>query len=798
MEFGDLQELQAGYRSEASELLADLGDALLALENDHTNMEVVNRVFRAMHTLKGSGASAGYRRLANFVQHVEDVFNRIRNRQLETTPELIDATLKACDCCTILLRLDSGDTETPVPLEAEVLDAIRPFLPASSAATLDTKKSSQSKIESVSRYKIGFRPNREIFFSGTDPASLLLELTDLGALEVQCETTDLVNCEDFDPEQCYLHWEARLETSQPESAVRGVFQFVEDDCEVLIAREPAADAAPVEGKEARFQAAAGQCFAALEFGLSQCGSGDERQGLTTAGRSAQTLASICQGQSGQGQDDGRIKAVRTLQDSLAAALEMAKPRAPGWLAKSRSLLEAVKSACRPVKQAAIVPAAASPVQTGATRSRGTEVSSTPEVLPGGQSVRVDSVKLDTLMRLAGELLVARGALPSFAGRIEKELSSKGLVKEMRDAGAKVSRLADDLQATVMSIRMMPVRQVFQRFPRLVRDIARTLDKSIELEVSGEETELDKTVIDSIGDPLTHIIRNAADHGIESKAERLRKGKPAAGRIYLSAYARGSNVNIEIRDDGKGLDAEKLKRRGVEKGLFTEAAAAAMDEQAAFQIILEAGFSTVDTVTDLSGRGVGMDVVRTSVEALRGAIHIQSKKDQGTCFRIELPASLLVSKGILVAAAGQKVVLPMDSIRHMVKVPRSLLRMIGKQQIVPVRGAVFPVLTLAEALVFQPEGKSTEDGANGRSESELLAIAIIDAMSGSYALAVERFIGEVEVVVKPLSGVLAHMPEYIGASIMGDGATVLVVNTERLFSLCTGSLTAKQAAATQLV
>jgi two-component system chemotaxis sensor kinase CheA len=771
MDFGDIQELQAGYRNEAADLLADLGDALLLLEQDHTNIEVVNRVFRAMHTLKGSGASAGFRRLANFVHHVEDVFNRVRNRQLETTPELIDATLKACDCCAILLQLDSADAETPVPLEAEVLAAIRPFLPEASNAV-------EAKVLGVdsgpSCYRIGFRPNREIFFSGTDPASLLLELTDLGKLDVVCDPLDLLAVEDFDPEQCYLRWEAVLDTDQPESAVRGVFQFVEEDCQVSIEREQLASAVHAENDEARFLAAAGQCFSALVFAVRQCESGEEEQGLTTGCRSAQTLVSVCQAGS-----QAAIEASQTLLDALMAIRNAGEPRDSGWLTKILGMIDTARKAAAP--QIAPLPTAVS------LRPKTTEPAPA-EGLPGGQSIRVDSVKLDALMRLAGELLVARGALPSFAERIEKDVSAKSLVKEMRDAGAKVSRLADDLQATVMSIRMMPVRQVFQRFPRLIRDIARTLDKNIELEVSGEETELDKTVIDSIGDPLTHIIRNAADHGIESKAERLRKGKTAAGRIQLSAYTRGSNVTIEIRDDGKGLDAEKLKRRAVEKGLFSESAVSAMDEQAAFKIILEAGFSTVDQVTDLSGRGVGMDVVRTSVEALSGAIHIQSEKDKGTCFRIELPASLLVSKGILVAASGQQVVLPMDTIRNMVKVSRSLLRSISGQLIVPVRGAVFPVLSLAHALAFE---RDDEDAGN-EPPPELLAIGIIEAMSGPYALIVDRFIGEVEVVVKPLSGVLAHMPEYVGASIMGDGKTVLVVNTERLFSLQTAGAIARNA------
>ncbi len=780
MDVGDMQELQAGFRNEAADLLSDLSDALLLLEQDHANIELVNRVFRAMHTLKGSGASAGFNRLANFVHHVEDVFNRIRNRQLETTPELIDATLTACDCCAILLKLDSMDVETPVPLEAEVLAAMQPFLPPVSARSTIPAVAAQGGgvAATLVRYKVKFRPNREIFFSGTDPASLLLELTDLGRLEVVCDASTLLDSEDFDPEQCYLSWEILLETDKPESTVHGVFQFVEDDCEISIEQEQQAIAPNGGSQEARFLAATDQCFSALAFSLEQCEPGEEEQGLTTACRSARTLVSVCKGRSSRA-----MELSQGLLDALTSIRKMPKPRASGWAARIRTLIAIAKRGAGPQPAVTLAQTTAPACTADAVRLRAGDAP-TPENVSGGQSIRVDSVKLDALMRLAGELLVTRGVLPSFAERFENNDTPKSMVKEMRDAGAKVSRLADDLQATVLSMRMMPVRQVFQRFPRLIRDIARALDKEIELEVSGEETELDKTVIESIGDPLTHIIRNAADHGIESKPERLRKGKPAIGRIHLSAYTRGSNVNIEIRDDGKGLDAEKLKRRAVEKGLFTKSAIAARGEQAAFKIILEAGFSTVDQVTDLSGRGVGMDVVRSSVEALRGTIHIESQKDRGTCFRIELPASLLVSKGVLVRASGQQVVLPMDTIRNMTKIPRHLLRSINGQLIVPVRGDVFPVLSLASALAFEVDHRQGDQVTDNESTSEQLAVGIIEAAGGPYALIVDSFIGEVEVVVKPLRGVLAHMPEYVGASIMGDGKTVLVVNTEKLFALQT--------------
>jgi two-component system chemotaxis sensor kinase CheA len=307
---------------------------------------------------------------------------------------------------------------------------------------------------------------------------------------------------------------------------------------------------------------------------------------------------------------------------------------------------------------------------------------------------------------------------------------------------------------------------------LVRDLGRTLEKEIELHVSGEETQLDKTLIEALGEPLMHIVRNAADHGIESKEERAKAGKSVIGTISLSASTRGSIAVIEVRDDGKGLDPEKLKRRAIEKHLFSEAEVTAMSDDAAYKIIMAAGFSTIDQVTDLSGRGVGMDVVRDSVEALRGSIFIESTMGKGTCFRIELPASLMVTKGILVAVDSQRLVLPMDTIRSMVKLPTSLIRGRQGQRIAHVRGVVIPLVYLAQVLCLD----GLYDGGCD------LSVVIIDAASGPYGIVVDQFIGEVEIVVRPLSGVLAHMPEYVGAAILGDGATALVINTELLIKL----------------
>jgi chemotaxis protein histidine kinase CheA len=339
MDFGDLEQLQASFRHEADDLLTDLGGALLLLEIEPSNAEVINRVFRAMHTLKGSGASAGFRRLANFVHHVEDVFNRIRNQQLETTPELIDATLKACDCCVLLLDLGSTGSDTPLPLETEVLEALRPFRSDLDKAP-GTAQPGNTAATGLVRYKIGFRPNREIFFSGTDPVSLLLELTDLGEMEIHCEASDLLAADPFDPEQCYLRWEVNLDTNRSEDKVRAVFQFVEDDCGVSIQREETALSAQTEGtnKSARFRGAAEQCFSALGFALQQFQSGDEQPGLAAAHRAAQTLISACKA-------EGHAEAATAARKVLDAVLaQQAGTLDGGWLPKLKLLIDEVRVA----------------------------------------------------------------------------------------------------------------------------------------------------------------------------------------------------------------------------------------------------------------------------------------------------------------------------------------------------------------------------------------------------------------------------------------------------------------------
>jgi two-component system chemotaxis sensor kinase CheA len=379
------------------------------------------------------------------------------------------------------------------------------------------------------------------------------------------------------------------------------------------------------------------------------------------------------------------------------------------------------------------------------------------------TIRIDQDKLDRLIRVVGELLVARGAIPTLVEKLAAGEDRATVARALKDAGAGISRIAEDLQTSVMAIRMLPVKTVFQRFPRMVRDLALNLGKEVQLVVEGETIELDKTILESIGDPLVHLVRNAVDHGLESPETRRAQGKNAAGRVMLRAANEAGSVVIEVEDDGRGLDVEVLKRKAVEKGLVSAKAASAMPPAEACRLVFLPGLSTAEKVTDVSGRGVGMDVVHHSISALQGTVDIRSTPGRGTVFTIKLPTSLMISKGILLEAGGQEYILPLTSIGDMVKIPAREIHDYRGNRITQVRGEVYSVFSLAE--LFGLPAKPAPE----------LPIAIIETGKVRYGLIADRFVSEVEVLVKPLAGDLARREEFHGAAIMGDGRVVLVLN-----------------------
>jgi two-component system, chemotaxis family, sensor kinase CheA len=893
-----LTRMRSAFQTEAADLLNELDSSLLQLEADPANAELVNRVFRAMHTLKGSGATAGFERLSHFAHLAEEVFNAARDGKVQITSELIDLALRACD----LLRVFLADGDTTPDLksgtEQELVVGLKAFIKSEPlAATVATGPVAAAASERLCH--IRFKPAARMLFSGSDPVALLSELCSLGSAHVTAHADDLPTFDELDPEQCYVWWEIELISETSEQAIRDVFIFVADECELEIREGETGDSGtPVRVSSRDFESFYGEADEHLQV-IEECllqseKAADPPSDLAELFRRLHSLkgaSALLLGESGDLAPRHPLRFLHQVAHAAEALVEQQRDGVPSdaqqigatlldVCAAMRHLLQCIDEnraadidpkllqrlgitvvasnadhprdaklvafvgtadqclenmrACFANLQAgtrepAVVAAyqralltlegasqyagmkklraqlhehiAALEASVEAEGARG-QVQSLAEQLDrtehmidfirkdarggelqesdsgrkpapefrmrasdtGAQTIRVDQDKLDRLIRNVSELLVARGSLQLLARKLDHEDGMRELSAEAKEASTSISRISEELQDAVMSLRMLSVKTVFQRFPRLIRDLGRSLGKEIEISLQGEDTELDKAVIQEIGDPLVHLVRNAADHGIESPETRESEGKSRCGRITLRAYNEGSQVVIEVEDDGKGLHTDVLKAKAVQRGILSETEAQGMSDEAAYQLIFSPGFSTVEAVTDVSGRGVGMDVVSSNVQKLKGIIAIESRRGLGTKFVIKLPTSLMISKGILTQCGNAEFILPLDSVSIARKIPASDIHRYRHHAMINTSEGPCPVVSLREQL-----------GLGQELEGDEKCVALINASGRRYGLLVDRLINEEQVVVKPLSGGLEKNSEFLGATIMGDGRVVLVLN-----------------------
>jgi two-component system chemotaxis sensor kinase CheA len=390
---------------------------------------------------------------------------------------------------------------------------------------------------------------------------------------------------------------------------------------------------------------------------------------------------------------------------------------------------------------------------------------------GSKSLKVDQAKIDLLMNLIGEMVVSKNALPYLAQRAEDQYGARELAREIKAQYAVINRIAEEMQGAIMQVRMMPVSLVFQRFPRLVRDLSRKLGKEVELVLEGEDTQADKNIIESLADPLIHIVRNSLDHGLETLEQRRAAGKPATGKLTIRAAQEGDQVLIEIIDDGKGIDPALVKRKAYEKGVIDETTLERISDRDAVNLVFAAGFSTAEVVSDLSGRGVGMDVVRDAVEKVNGSIVLDSVVGQGTRIRIALPLSMAVTQVMIVESDGQIFGVPMDHVVETVRIPRSAIHSIKHSRTTVLRGSIVPLKALNALL-----GLPVAPLANAYDE---MAVLVTRVGGEAVGLMVDDFHETVEVIQKPLSGVLAGLAAYSGSALMGDGSVLMVLNVKEI-------------------
>jgi two-component system chemotaxis sensor kinase CheA len=376
------------------------------------------------------------------------------------------------------------------------------------------------------------------------------------------------------------------------------------------------------------------------------------------------------------------------------------------------------------------------------------------------------------MNLIGEMVVSKNALPYLAGRAETVFGVRDLSREIKAQYAVINRIAEEMQDAIMQVRMMPVSFVFQRFPRLVRDTARKLGKDINLIMEGEDTEADKNIIESLGDPLIHIVRNSLDHGFELPEIRRAIGKPMVGTLTIRATQESDRVIIEIIDDGKGIDPEVIKRKAYEKGILDEMALERISDQEAVNLVFAPGFSTAEVISDLSGRGVGMDVVKTAIEKVNGAISLVSEKGKGTKIQLSLPLSMAVTNVMIIESDGQLFGVPMDSVVETVRVPRADIRMIKHSLATVLRGRIVPLKPINTLLEIPAPPLANDD--------DELAVLVVRLGDESVGLLVDDFRETVDIILKPMTGVLAQISAYAGSALLGDGSVLMVLNIKEMF------------------
>jgi two-component system chemotaxis sensor kinase CheA len=648
-------EAIAVFQVEARENLELIEQGLLDLLDRPEDRDLVDAVFRGLHTLKGSGSMFGFDALAGFTHHCETAFDRVRKGEVAATTDLVSAVLAARDHMRRLMENPSGDHGAAgdvllADLERAVREADDAAVPAASGPVMST-------------WRIRFDLPSNAFKNGTNPLALLAEIRDLGEARVTADLSRIPALDQIEPTSHHLAWNVILTTDQGRAAIEDVFIFVMDDM---------------------------------------------------------TLS------------------IEALEDSDAPAADMPAPviAAPATIAPATA----------PSPAPAPVQAIDETADAGAARQT-----------KAVESVRVPADRLDELMDRVGELVIAQSRL--------SQLADGGADLALRAVSEEIARLSGELRDTMMVLRMVPVATLFGRFRRLVHDLARETGKAIELSTDGETTEIDKTVIERLADPLVHLIRNAADHGLETAEDRAAAGKPATGRIRLSAHQSGGEVVITIRDDGRGIDRDRVRAKAEAQGLIEPGAA--ISDHDLLQMIFHPGFSTAAAVTNLSGRGVGMDVVKRTIEALRGSIDIASRPGEGSEVSLRIPLTLAIIDGLLVRVGHGRYVIPLGAVEECLELSLDEDMRSRGRSFISLRNSLVPFLRLREMF---------DTGTPPELHQKVVVVSTGQERIG---LVVDQIIGDHQTVIKSMSKLHSGLPTFSGATILGDGGVALILDVAHL-------------------
>ncbi len=670
----DLSQFFEVFFEESFEGLDTMEAELLNLVPGEEDLETINTIFRAAHSIKGGSGTFGFSSVSDFTHVLETLLDQIRQGERTLTTEHVNLLLKAVDCLRSLLAGLQAEQE-PDLTEADTLRAQFEEVLGINSTTQESNIQTSDNQSDSDTYQIDFKPHHHLFKTGNEPLIMISELEQLGELDTTVFYDEVPEITNLSSDECFLHWRFFLNTSHGESAIKEVFEWVEDDADITI---------------------------------ELCG------GLFTDELPAPE------------NDSSTVDQEPSIQEPEPKQAEQAKPIKP-------------------------------------TSANTNKKSTTPE----STSIRVGIDKVDSLINMVGELVITQAML----NQLSEQDITPATITALQEGLAQLAHNTRDLQENVMRIRMLPINFVFSRFPRLVRDIAQKLNKQVELKLIGEQTELDKTVMEKISDPMVHLVRNSLDHGLETVEKRLQAGKDPVGTVTLNAFHQGGNIVIEIMDDGQGLNTKKIQEKAIANGLIS--ADNHLSNEEINELIFMPGFSTMDEVSDLSGRGVGMDVVKRNIQSLNGSVEVTSAPGVGSTFTIRLPLTLAILDGQLVKVAQHTYIIPLISIVESLQIDIAKVSRVGKNlDVLRLRDEYIPILRLYD--IFNHD--------NAIESLDKTLLVVVETDNQKVGLLVDDLLSQQQVVIKSLEANYQKVDGISGATILGDGRVSLIVDISGLIKL----------------
>ena len=705
------------FLDESQEHIQALNDYLLTLEQDPENEDSINEIFRAAHSLKGMAGTMGYKRLQRLTHDTEDVFSAIRGGSMKVTSNLIDILFQALDAIqgyvdTIRDSSDEGEDDNE-----SIIAELNKFLSGGGDAEAAAPAGDAGSAAPEGGEEAPKADGNKALYK-----NIVLEEAQRDVMkDAVVADKKVYGFTVFIDESCML------------KAARAflVFKAVEELGEIIVSEPSSQD---IEDEKFDFS------FSIFVI------TGEEMEKVVAAIKSVSEIVDVV----GEEYNEEMID-----NNGSTAAAEETETAA------------AETEAAAPAEAAVEHTAPAQPAPSAA--ASGSSKKAAPAKKPvASQTVRVDIEKLDILMNLVSELIIAKNALVSSAAQMSGGSNSESQV--ITENVEYLESVTTNLHESVMKVRMVPIENALQKFPRMIRDLDKKLGKRMQLTITGEETELDRTVVDQIGDPLMHLLRNSADHGLETPEVRAERGKPETGSIFLNAYQEGNNVIIEVGDDGNGVDVEAVRAKIIERGYLPEEQAQQMTDKEVIDVLFDPGFSMAKKVTDISGRGVGLDVVKSNIEQLGGDVEVKTKLGEGSTFIVRLPLTLAIIQALMVLVGGEKYAIALGNIQTIEDIPISEIRLVENKEVIQLRGSVIPIIRLSDML----------DAPVVERDNENLIIVVVKKGDSLAGLVVDELMGQQEVVIKSLGKYINTSRIISGATILGDGEVALIIDSNALF------------------